>query len=162
MFARRVTFAAFVCFPIAACLDEVEAEIDPYEDEEEDGGLAVIEAPLDGCTGGAEGACDGTLSIPTPTGATGLVRYYRNHALGAPPSGIKRAIVVVHGNGRTPGQLRTIVEAARSEGKLGETIIVAPWFEEFATLPAGTSAGVPLCWDDQWKWGGDTRYGCGY
>ncbi|MCC6624984.1 MAG: hypothetical protein IT385_27300 [Deltaproteobacteria bacterium] len=148
-----VPAALAVLMPLGACLDQLE---DAGEDDEAD--LATVEAPFtgDGCTSGAEGACDGVLTLPF-NGTNYTLPYYRNHALGDPPSTIKRAVLVIHGANREPWKyFDAIVDSAAGAGKLGETIVLAPYFEKVPSHANG------LCWTDpDWPIGGYTGTGCG-
>lgn len=57
------------------------------------------------------------------------VRYWRNYPLGNPNSAITRAVIVIHGMSRNADDyFSRIVSAARTEGVINDTIILAPRF----------------------------------
>jgi pimeloyl-ACP methyl ester carboxylesterase len=70
---------------------------------------------------------------------------------------VRRAVVVIHGNGRNaPGYYRSLLDAANSAGKLPETIIIAPHFlieDDVNTHNPGND--VPFWTTDSWKQGDD-------
>lgn len=97
------------------------------------------------CSGGS--ACAAVLGLR----GGGLMPYYRNYPLGTTLPDIKRAIVVIHGNGRdVASYFGTLVSATRTAGLSRETLIIAPYFQ-------GTSDPKPpegqLAWKDGWKEG---------
>jgi hypothetical protein len=58
------------------------------------------------------------------------VPYYRTHPLSEDNRYIRRAIIVIHGLNRTPHSYFTyVVEAAQREGRLDDTLILAPKFQ---------------------------------
>ncbi|MBL6989997.1 MAG: hypothetical protein ISR65_09475 [Bacteriovoracaceae bacterium] len=91
------------------------------------------------------------------------IPYYRNYPLSGPNVSVSKAIVVIHGNGRTASSyFESIVQAARiAEGRYrsratSSTIIVAPHFR-FKSDMDNAEASKSLYWDNGWKAGNDAK-----
>jgi hypothetical protein len=138
MAAQRIGIGVLLC-GLAACGAPGELGDDVAQS---------AQALSEGCIAYDGNSCYGNLTVES--GGVGYtVRYFRNFALGAPPSNITNAVVVVHGVNRNPwGYFGAALEATRDEGILPQTVVVAPLFAQyFPILPAPN----PLCWADN-KW----------
>ena len=86
------------------------------------------------------------------------LRYCSNGSLDQPDPAIKRAIVVLHGNGRNgPSYYQSVLTAANTAGVTGESIIIAPHFlteEDINQHLPGTN--VAFWSDDGWKQGDES------
>jgi hypothetical protein len=97
------------------------------------------------CTGGSSCAAVTTLR------GGGLMPYYRNYPLGTALPEIKRAVIVIHGNGRdVASYFSTMVSTTRSAGLSRETLIIAPYFQDNNNPPPPEGQ---LAWKDGWKEG---------
>jgi hypothetical protein len=103
-------------------------------------GAASDDEPSAGCTADT-GSC---ALLQLRSG--GLMPYYRNRPLTGVQPGIRRAIVVVHGDSRiAEGALNSVVSAATSSQR-SETIVIAPFFQPHDRT-------FQLRWKDGWKEG---------
>jgi pimeloyl-ACP methyl ester carboxylesterase len=94
-----------------------------------------------------------------PLQAGGLMLpYCSNRSLDLRDDSVKRAVVVVHGNGRNAlGYYRSMLDAAGNAGKAHETLVVAPHFVvEEDVAHHGLSNDVPFWTDNGWKQGDDS------
>jgi hypothetical protein len=84
----------------------------------------------------APAGCNNNRSIDqcrhTFVASTGMaVTYYSNHALTFANSSVRRVVLVIHGRDRLPWDAFWYVrEAAARSGVLGETLVVAPYFDK--------------------------------
>ncbi len=104
------------------------------------------EVGSEGCVDYEAADCNGIMSVPFG-GASYSVRYWRNWALGNPPSSITHAVVVIHGADRNPwNYFGAALDAARKQGLASRTIVIAPWFARYYPYnePQITN---PLCWN---------------
>ena len=96
------------------------------------------------CTDPAK--CRGQLTLSTGK----KIPYYRNYPLNKSNSNITRAVIVIHGLGRTADNyFRYVVNAAQTEGKLESTLIIAPKFQ----IRADKRARNEHYWTGQWSRG---------
>jgi hypothetical protein len=119
--SSRLFSIALAALALSACVDAEDGD---------DVTLGEAEQSLvsEGCTTIGETACRGELSINVG-GATYSAYYYRNFALGSPPSGITNAMIVLHGVDRNAWEyFGSGLAAARYRDRLSSTIVVAPLF----------------------------------
>jgi hypothetical protein len=94
--------------------------------------------------GGEDNVCQALIHLPE-----GSVPIYRTLPLQDTHECITRAIVYVHGTSRQPWLgFASLINSAIRNGELGNTIIIAPWFQEPEDDPEG------LYWVDDWAVGG--------
>jgi hypothetical protein len=109
-------------------------------------GAVEQELGAEGCIEYEAEDCNGIMTVPV--GGVGYsMRYWRNFALGNPPSSITNAVIVIHGADRNPwNYFGAALDAARKEGLAAQTIVVAPWFAQYYPYnePQITN---PLCWN---------------
>ncbi len=92
--------------------------------------------------------CTGGFS---PAGFRQVIPFLATRPLADRNTCITRVIVVVHGNARNAeGAFTTVVDAARKEGALANTLIVAPHFQTLSDAALTSN----FFWDDGWKEGG--------
>ena len=103
---------------------------------------------------GAEPSTDPATSLGRLTFSTGKkTPYYRTYPLNTENRDIKRAVIVIHGLNRTAqNYFSYAVAAAKAEGRLKDTIIVAPRFQIKADNPAPDDH----VWDGGWSQGDDS------
>ncbi len=81
------------------------------------------------------------------------VPYFRTYSFDAREDEVTSAIVVIHGVLRNPGEyFANMVEAARRAGRLRDTLVVAPHFQEIDDKPGSDE----LWWKSGWKQGDDS------
>jgi pimeloyl-ACP methyl ester carboxylesterase len=98
------------------------------------------------CTSQRVGVCESFLRLR----GGGSFVFYRNFSLEQAQPAVERAIIVVHGNSRdVRGYFKALVTSAALAGHSTDTLVVAPYFQDPRTAPAGQ-----LAWDDNWKEGG--------
>lgn len=103
---------------------------------------------------GAEPSTDPAKSLGRLTFSTGKqTPYYRTYPLNTENKDIKRAVIVIHGLNRTADNyFRYAVGSAKAEGRLKDTIIVAPKFQIKADKPEANDH----VWDGDWSQGDDS------
>lgn len=105
--ARRFLFLAVL---LAACSGEEQ--------------VAPPTGPEIPCTEG-KGECAASIRIGTQL----TLRYYRTHPLDTLNSGVRHAVIVVHGTNRNADDyFETMIVATRSAGMLDSTVVIAPNF----------------------------------
>lgn len=81
------------------------------------------------------------------------IPYCANKSPERRDTSVRRAVLVIHGNGRNgPGYFRSMLDAAKKAGKSPETIIIAPHFlteDDVNTHNPGSD--VPFWTTDSWK-----------
>ena len=101
-----------------------------------------------------EPSTDPAKSLGRITFSTGKkTPYYRTYPLNEENRNIKKAVIVIHGLNRTADSyFRYAVESARAEGRLKDTLIVAPKFQIKADNPDKDEH----VWDGGWSQGDDS------
>jgi hypothetical protein len=86
------------------------------------------------------------------------IPYCSNRSLTTHNPAVRRAIIVVHGQGRNgPGYFQSMLDAAQSAGVQSETLIIAPHFLIEEDVQAhGLANDVPFWTEDGWKQGDDS------
>lgn len=86
----------------------------------------------------------------------GEVVYYGNRSIDGDGAltGVTRAVIAVHGVGRSPWTAyNATIDAALSEDRTGDTLVIAPYFQKLEDNPA---AGE-LYWGSSWNSGYDSE-----
>jgi pimeloyl-ACP methyl ester carboxylesterase len=73
--------------------------------------------------------------------------YWGNGTLGAQNENVTRVLFVIHGNGQNPDSYaQTALDAAKSKGVLGQTLVVTPYWD------MNSGSGI-MYWDSDWREG---------
>ncbi|MFT5539087.1 MAG: pimeloyl-ACP methyl ester carboxylesterase [Alphaproteobacteria bacterium] len=79
---------------------------------------------------------------------------FTSHTLAAPGAGLRRAVIVIHGSGRTArSYFKRMMRATERAGKVGQTLVIAPHFTVLSDI--NERAAGELYWErnSHWKQG---------